>query len=158
MSAFTLLVNGTERRVQAPPQTSLLSVLREQLQLTGTKYGCGEGMCGACTVLMDGKAVRSCRTPLAEAAGRKILTIEGLERNGQLHPVQAAFLRQEALQCGFCTPGMILSAIGLLTANPNPSEAEIVRSMNGNLCRCGTYPRIVAAIKQAAAARGGLRG
>jgi aerobic-type carbon monoxide dehydrogenase small subunit (CoxS/CutS family) len=152
MSTFTLHVNGAERHVDAPPDLSLLSVLREQLQLTGTKYGCGEGRCGACTVLLDGKPVRSCRTPMSAAAGKKILTIEGLEQNGRLHPVQTAFLQQEALQCGYCTPGMILSAVGLLNENRNPSEAEIVRFMNGNICRCGTYPRIVAAVKQAAEA------
>jgi aerobic-type carbon monoxide dehydrogenase small subunit (CoxS/CutS family) len=152
MSAFTVHVNGKEQRVEAPLEESLLSVLRDRLQLTGTKYGCGEGQCGACTVLMDGKPVRSCRTPISAIAGKKIVTIEGLEENGRLHPVQAAFLRQEALQCGYCTSGMILSAVGLLAANPNPSEAEIVRFMNGNICRCGTYPRIVAAVKQAAEA------
>ncbi len=150
MSALILLVNGEERQVQAPPEESLLSVLHNRLELTGTKYGCGEGQCGACTVLLDGKPVRSCLTSVSAAAGKKITTIEGLARNGQLHPVQAAFLQQEAFQCGYCTPGMIVSAAGLLTANANPSDAEIVQFMNGNMCRCGAYPRIVAAVRQAA--------
>ena len=152
MGALDLAVNGTQRRVEAPPEESLLSVLRNRLQLTGTKYGCGEGQCGACTVLLDGRAVRSCRTPVSEAAGRKITTIEGLEKNGRLHPVQAAFLEEEAFQCGYCTPGMIVSAAGLLAANGNPSEEEIAGRMNGNICRCGTYPRILAAVKRAAQA------
>jgi aerobic-type carbon monoxide dehydrogenase small subunit (CoxS/CutS family) len=150
MCAFILHVNGADRRVEAQPEESLLSVLRDRLQLTGTKYGCGEGMCGACTVLLDGKPVRSCRMPVSAVAGKKVVTIEGLEQHGQLHPVQTAFLKEEAFQCGYCTSGMILSAVGLLAAKPNPSEAEIVNSMNGNICRCGTYPRIVAAVRQAA--------
>ena len=152
MSALNLVVNGTQRRVEAPPEESLLSVLRNRLLLTGTKYGCGEGQCGACTVLLDGRAVRSCRTPVSEAAGKKITTIEGLEKNGRLHPVQAAFLEEEAFQCGYCTPGMIVSAAGLLEGNGNPSEEEIAGRMNGNICRCGTYPRILAAVKRAAQA------
>lgn len=150
MSALVLNVNGSERQVDAPPDESLLSVLRNSLQLTGTKYGCGEGQCGACTVLIDGRPVRSCRTPVSQAAGKKITTIEGLEQNGKLHPVQAAFLEQEALQCGYCTSGMILSAVALLNAIPNPTDDDIVRQMNGNVCRCGTYARILAAVKQAA--------
>jgi aerobic-type carbon monoxide dehydrogenase small subunit (CoxS/CutS family) len=152
MGALDLVVNGTRRRVEAPPEESLLSVLRNRLQLTGTKYGCGEGQCGACTVLLDGRAVRSCRTPVSEAAGKKVTTIEGLEKSGRLHPVQAAFLEEEAFQCGYCTPGMIISAAGLLAANGNPSEEEIAGRMNGNICRCGTYPRILAAVKRAAQA------
>ncbi len=151
MSVFTLAVNGVERRVEAAPEETLLSVLRNRLELTGTKYGCGEGQCGACTVLLEGKPTRSCLTALSAAAGKKIVTIEGLEQNGRLHPVQAAFLEQEAFQCGYCTPGMILGAVGLLTAKPSASEADIVQTMNGHICRCGTYPRIVAAVKQAAA-------
>src|SRR2546430_208194 len=150
MSTLLLTVNGAERRVEAPPDESLLSVLRNRLQLTGTKYGCGEGECGACTVLLDGKPVRSCRIHVSAAAGRKITTIEGLARDGHLHPVQDAFLQQEAFQCGYCTPGMIISAAGLLEANQNPSVEQIARAMNGNVCRCGTYPRIVAAVQQAA--------
>jgi aerobic-type carbon monoxide dehydrogenase small subunit (CoxS/CutS family) len=152
MSALNLVVNGTQRRVEAPPEESLLSVLRNRLLLTGTKYGCGEGQCGACTVLLDGRPVRSCRTAVSEAAGKKITTIEGLEKNGRLHPVQAAFLEEEAFQCGYCTPGMIVSAVGLLEGNGNPSEEEIAGRMNGNICRCGTYPRILAAVKRAAQA------
>ncbi len=155
MSALTLNINGQERRVEAPPEESLLSVLRNRLQLTGTHYGCGEGQCGACTVLLEGKPVRSCRTPVAAAAGKKITTIEGLAQDGRLHPVQQAFLEQEAFQCGYCTSGMIVSAAGLLSANPHPSAQQIVDFMNGNLCRCGTYPRIVAAVQQAAQARKG---
>ena len=145
-----LMVNGKEQQVSAPPDEPLLWVLREKLDLTGTKYGCGEGQCGACTVLLDGKAVRSCLTPFSAASGKKIVTIEGLERNGALHPVQQAFLAEEALQCGYCTSGMILSAVALLEKSPQPSDDEIVRSMNGNICRCGTYPHIVAAVRQAA--------
>jgi aerobic-type carbon monoxide dehydrogenase small subunit (CoxS/CutS family) len=152
MSARTLIVNGVERGVDAPPEESLLSVLRNRLDLTGTKYGCGEGQCGACTVLLDGNPVRSCRTAASEAAGKKITTIEGLERNGRLHPVQSAFLEVEAFQCGYCTPGMIVSAVALLRNNANPSEEEIVGGMAANICRCGTYPRILAAVRRAAQA------
>jgi aerobic-type carbon monoxide dehydrogenase small subunit (CoxS/CutS family) len=152
MSKLLLVVNGTERRVEAPPEESLLSVLRNRLQLTGTKYGCGEGQCGACTVLLDGRAARSCRTTVFEAAGKKITTIEGLEKNGRLHPVQAAFLEVEAFQCGYCTPGMIVSAVGLLESNRNPSEEEIAGRLTGNICRCGTYPRILAAVQRASQA------
>ncbi|HUK88028.1 MAG TPA: (2Fe-2S)-binding protein [Terriglobales bacterium] len=154
MSAVVLKLNGEERRLEAPPEESLLSVLRNRLQLTGTKYGCGEGQCGACTVLLDGRPVRSCRTPVSAAVGRKIITIEGLAPDGRLHPVQQAFLDQEAFQCAYCTSGMIVSAAGLLSANPHPSAEEIVRFMNGNICRCGTYPRILAAVQQAAQAMG----
>ncbi len=129
---------------------ALLSVLRNRLDLTGTKYGCGEGQCGACTVLLDGKPIRSCRTPVSSAAGKRITTIEGLEQDGRLHPVQQAFLDNEAFQCGYCTPGMIMGAVALLTSNPRPSEQEILRGMQGHICRCGTYQRIVAAVEQAA--------
>jgi aerobic-type carbon monoxide dehydrogenase small subunit (CoxS/CutS family) len=149
--SISLLVNGVRHEVDPSPDQPLLSVLRDNLSLTGAKYGCGEGQCGACTVLLDGKPVRSCRTSVASAQNKKITTVEGLEQSGKLHPVQEAFLREEAFQCGYCTPGMLLSAVALLTSNPNPSEQEIVRLMNGNICRCGTYPRIVAAVQQAAA-------
>lgn len=142
-----LTVNGQSVEVAAGPERTLLSVLREELDLTGAKYGCGEGQCGACTVLVGGAAVRSCTTLLKSVAGRPVVTIEGLERDGALHPMQQAFLDKSAFQCGFCTPGMILAAVGLTAKNPKPSEAEIRRSMNGNICRCGTYNRIVAAIR-----------
>jgi len=149
MDAIAVVVNGKQYQVEASPDQPLLWVLRDHLQLTGTKYGCGEGQCGACTVLLEGKAVRSCLTPLSAAAGKKIITIEGIEQNGTLHPVQEAFLREEAFQCGYCTSGMILSAVALLANNKSPSEAEILHAMNGNICRCGAYPRIVAAVQQA---------
>jgi aerobic-type carbon monoxide dehydrogenase small subunit (CoxS/CutS family) len=136
--AYVLEVNGTEHRVDVPGERSLLSVLRDELDLTGTKYGCGEGQCGACTVLLDGRPVRSCRTQVASAANKKITTIEGLEANGRLHPVQQAFLDVEAFQCAYCTSGMIVSAVGLLNRIPNPSEQDIRQHMNGNVCRCGT--------------------
>ena len=151
-AAIILSVNGKQRRVEAPPDESLLSVLRNRLQLTGTKYGCGEGECGACTVLLDGRAVRSCQIPTGQAVGKKVTTIEGLERDGRLHPVQEAFLEAEAFQCGYCTPGMVLSAVALVHSHPNPTDREIASSMAGNICRCGTYPRIVAAVKRAGAA------
>ena len=145
-----LYVNGVRHRLEVEPNRSLLSVLREDLDLTGTKYGCGEGQCGACTVLVAGRAVRSCTTPVHLVAGRSITTIEGLARDGRLHPLQEAFLEVGALQCGYCTPGMIMSGVALLNVNPDPSEAEIIRFMNGNICRCGTYGRIVRAIQRAA--------
>ena len=155
MEVTELVVNGTRRRVEGDAERNLLGVLRDELDLTGAKYGCGEAQCGACTVLVDGQPVRSCVTPLRAAAGKQITTIEGLERNGRLHPLQQAFLEADALQCGYCTPGMILSGVGLLKRNPRPSEAEIVRAMNGNVCRCGAYPRIVAAVRRAAEIGGG---
>ena len=142
-----LRVNGQAHKVDVEPDRSLLSVLREDLDLTGAKYGCGEGQCGACTVLLDGVAVRSCITPVKAAAGKQITTIEGLEQNGKLHPLQQAFLEADAFQCGYCTPGMIMSGVSLLKKNPNPSGPEIVKAMQGNVCRCGTYPRIVAAVR-----------
>lgn len=154
MREIVLNVNGAEHRVPAAEDEMLLYVLRDRLNLTGTKYGCGEGQCGACTVLIDGRATRSCQMHATAVSGRKITTIEGLESDGKLHPVQQAFLEEEAFQCSYCTPGMILSAIGLLKANPKPSDEEIIRGMNGNICRCGTYPRIVAAIRRAAEAGG----
>lgn len=151
MSKITELhVNGTSRTVDADADTSLLSVLRDQLDLTGSKYGCGEGQCGACTVLIDGFPRRSCITKVGAAAGKKITTIEGLAPDGNLHPVQQAFLTVNAFQCGYCTSGMIMSAAAFLKSNPSPTEPEIVRFMQGNVCRCGTYQRIVAAIQRAA--------
>ena len=150
MAALILLINGREHQLDVPSDLPLLYILREHLQMTGTKYGCGEGQCGACTVLFDGKPVRSCRTPVSQARGKRITTIEGLARGSKLHPVQQAFVDQEAFQCAYCTPGMIMSAVGLLSSNPRPSDEEIMRFMNGNMCRCGTYGRIMAAIRQAA--------
>jgi len=154
MREITLNVNGAEHRAPAAEDEMLLYVLRDRLNLTGTKYGCGEGQCGACTVLIDGRPTRSCQMHATAVSGRKITTIEGLESDGKLHPVQQAFLDEEAFQCSYCTPGMIVSAVGLLQANPKPNDEEIVRGMNGNICRCGTYPRIVAAIRRAAEAGG----
>jgi nicotinate dehydrogenase subunit A len=145
-----LHVNGTRHRLNADPDRTLLSVLRDDLDLTGTKYGCGEGQCGACTVLIDGLPAHSCRMKVGAAAGRQITTIEGLETNGKLHPLQEAFLEVGAMQCGYCTPGMIVAGAGLLKKNPNPTADEIVKHMQGNICRCGTYPRIVDAIQRAA--------
>jgi aerobic-type carbon monoxide dehydrogenase small subunit (CoxS/CutS family) len=147
-------VNGSKRRIDADADRTLLSVLRDDLDLTGTKYGCGEGQCAACTVLIDGQPTRSCLTKVGTVAGKRIVTIEGLAPAGGLHPLQEAFLEADAMQCGWCTPGMILGAVGLLRKNPHPSEAEIVAGMNGHICRCGTYPRVVAAI-QTAAKKGG---
>lgn len=159
MPALTLTINGATVPVSAPADETLLSVLRNRLGLTGTKYGCGEGVCGACTVLIDGKAARSCQTPVGDAANAKITTIEGLERNGQLSPVQQAFLEESAFQCGYCTSGMIVRATALLHDTPHPTQAQIVSRMNGNVCRCGTYPRIIAAVQQAShlMAKGGAR-
>jgi aerobic-type carbon monoxide dehydrogenase small subunit (CoxS/CutS family) len=146
-----LIVNGTRRRLEADPQRSLLTVLREDLDLTGAKYGCGEGQCGACTVLIDGQATRSCLTKLGALAGKSVTTIEGLETGGQLHPLQQAFLDAGAMQCGYCTAGMIVAGASLLRRNPDPEEPEIRRALEGNVCRCGTYTRIVAAVRAAAA-------
>jgi aerobic-type carbon monoxide dehydrogenase small subunit (CoxS/CutS family) len=144
-----LEVNGVKRKVEADPETSLLEVLREDLGLTGTKYGCGESQCGACTVLIGGQPVHSCIASVGEAIGQPIVTIEGLEKNGKLHPVQQAFLDHGAMQCGYCASGMIMAAVGFLATNPNPTEAQIAGHMSGNICRCGAYPRMVAAIKEA---------
>ncbi len=146
---MTLHVNGSPRAVEVAPDARLLWVLRESLNLTGTKYGCGEGQCGACTVLVDGRATRSCTARVSAMAGRRIETIESLARDGSLHPVQQAFLDHEALQCGFCTPGMIMTAVALLKSAPAPTPAAIVKAMDRNMCRCGTYARIVAAVQQA---------
>lgn len=149
MADFVLKVNGAELHVSAPADESLLFVLRDRLNLTGTKYGCGEGQCGACTVLLDGQPTRSCITPASGAAGTNITTIEGLEQNGQLSPVQQAFLEEGAFQCGYCTSGMVLCATALLRKTPHPTEEQIVAYMDGNICRCGTYPRIIDAVKRA---------
>jgi aerobic-type carbon monoxide dehydrogenase small subunit (CoxS/CutS family) len=157
MGEFVLNVNGADLRVTAPGEESLLSVLRNRLNLTGTKYGCGEGQCGACTVLIDSRPTRSCLTPASAATGAKITTIEGLEHNGVLSPVQQAFLDEGALQCGYCTSGMIMAATGLLRDTPHPTEEQIIQRMNGNICRCGTYPRILDAIKRASQAAGARR-
>lgn len=159
MAEFTLKINGKLVRVTAPPDEPLLWVLRYRLDMTGTKYGCGEGQCGACTVLLDGHATRSCLTPVETAAGASITTVEGLEQEGKLTPVQEAFLREDAMQCGYCTAGMVMSATALLREEKSPSDQQIVEAMNGNVCRCGTYPRIVAAVRLASrlAATGGGR-
>jgi aerobic-type carbon monoxide dehydrogenase small subunit (CoxS/CutS family) len=155
-SAGKVQVNGAVRKVTSSPQRRLLWVLREELDLTGAKYGCGQGQCGACTVLVAGKAVRSCVTALEDVAGRPVVTVEGLEKSGRLHPLQQAFLDEGALQCGYCTAGMIVSALALLAQKPDPSEEEVRQGLVGNICRCGTYPRIVAAVRRAAAVmRGG---
>lgn len=144
-----LNVNGKPYTIDARPGESLLSVLRDRLDLTGSKYGCGEGSCGACTVLVDGKASRSCILPAASAEGKKITTIEGIAQDGELHPVQKAFLKVDVFQCSYCAPGMVMSAVSLLENNPKPSKDDIIGAMQGNICRCGTYPRIVEAIQEA---------
>lgn len=155
--AIEVSVNGSPRHIEADPDTPLLRVLRDTLGLTGAKYGCGEGLCGACAVLVDGHAVNSCVTPLSAVAGSKVTTVEGLETNGRLHPMQQAFLDKGAMQCAYCTPGMILGAISLLNTKPAPTEADIVEAMDGHICRCGTYPRIVDAILLAASRQAGNR-
>jgi aerobic-type carbon monoxide dehydrogenase small subunit (CoxS/CutS family) len=143
----SLSVNGKKLPLNVDSQTSLLSALRDYLNLTGTKYGCGESQCGACTVLVDGVATRSCVTTVGRVAGKQITTIEGLETNGQLHPLQQAFIEADAMQCGYCTSGMIMTGAALLKNNPKPSRDEIVKAMDRNVCRCGTYLRIVKAIE-----------
>lgn len=148
-------VNGIRHNLDTDPDHTLLSVLRDDLGLTGAKYGCGEGQCGACTVLLDGKATRSCVTTVGAAAGKAITTIEGLAKEGKLHPVQEAFLAEGAMQCGYCVPGMILSACSLLSKTPQPTEEEIVRGMEGNICRCCAYGRMKSAVRRAA--QGGRR-
>jgi aerobic-type carbon monoxide dehydrogenase small subunit (CoxS/CutS family) len=153
-----LQINGAKKALDADGERSLLSVLRDDLGLTGCKYGCGEGECGACTVILDGKRVRSCKTPVADADGKPVRTIEGLATGDKLHPVQEAFLACGSMQCAYCTPGMIMSAVGLLESKPDCTRDDIVRGMNGNICRCGTYTRIIAAIEQAAKSmKGGAR-
>ncbi|MGA9768245.1 MAG: (2Fe-2S)-binding protein [Blastocatellia bacterium] len=158
MSAIELQINGTNRRLDVEADRKLLSVLRDELDLTGTKYGCGEGQCGACTVLIDGQPARSCLMAVGEATGRQITTIESLEKDGQLDPLQQAFLDAGAMQCGYCIPGMIMSGVGLLRKNAHPTNQEILRAMERNICRCGTYPRIFAAIRKVASSeKGGVR-
>jgi aerobic-type carbon monoxide dehydrogenase small subunit (CoxS/CutS family) len=147
-----LVVNQKRYRLEVPSDRMLLWVLRDDLRLTGSKYGCGEGQCGACTVLIDGVATRSCITPASSVERKQITTIEGLAQNGRLHPLQEAFIQADAMQCGYCTPGMIVSGAALLKKNPHPSSADIREVMEGNVCRCGTYPRIVAAVQMAARA------
>ena len=148
MAKVTALnVNGKKLSVDVDSSESLLIVLRDNLNLTGTKYGCGEAQCGACTVLLDGQAVRSCVTPVSRAADKKITTIEGLEKDGKLHPLQEAFIKVDAMQCAYCTSGMIMSACSLLSEIPKPSHKDIVDALDGNICRCGVYQRIVEAIQ-----------
>jgi aerobic-type carbon monoxide dehydrogenase small subunit (CoxS/CutS family) len=149
-NSLEIEVNGKRYAVKYPGDTPLLYVLRDELGLSGTKYGCGEGQCGACTVLLGGAPRRSCQIPVSAAAGRPITTIEGLEQNGKLHPVQQAFLDAGAFQCAYCTSGMIMSSVGLLKTNPNPTPADVVQGLQGNLCRCGTHPRIMEAVLNAA--------
>ena len=143
-------LNGKPKTLTIDSKRMLLWVLRTDIGLTGTKYGCGVGLCGACTVLVDNKAVRSCRFPVKDVKGKDVITIEGLAENGKLHPIQQTFIKHDALQCGFCTPGMILNAYSLLLRNPQPSRAEIVKDMDYNLCRCGSHTRIIQAIQAAA--------
>jgi isoquinoline 1-oxidoreductase alpha subunit len=150
MAPFTLEINDRQQIVDADPEMPLLWVLRDLLNMTGTKYGCGIGLCGACTVHMDGAAIRSCQTSLASASGRRIVTIEGLASNG-LHPVQEAWIAEQVPQCGYCQPGQIMSAAALLARNPHPADADVDQAMAGNLCRCATYFRIRNAIRRAAA-------
>ena len=156
MAATThLQINGAPREVAADRERSLLSVLRDDLLLTGCKYGCGEGECGACTVLVDGQAVRSCITSLGDCAGKRITTVEGLAPEGKLHPVQQAFVEAGAMQCGYCTTGMIMSGVALLERHPQPTRSQICDGMEGNVCRCGTYARIIAALQRAGELRKG---
>ena len=149
MPPYSLTVNGQRRRVDVAADTPLLWVLRDALELTGTKYGCGMALCGSCTVHLDGRPIRSCTTPITAAAGRRVLTIEGLSRDGS-HPVQRAWVEEDVVQCGYCQPGQIMSAAALLAAKPDPTDAEIDQAMSGNVCRCGTYQRVRAAIHRAA--------
>jgi aerobic-type carbon monoxide dehydrogenase small subunit (CoxS/CutS family) len=147
-------VNGRSRTLATDPQRPLLEVLREDLQLTGTKYGCGEGKCGACTVLVGGKSVHACMTPVGDVAGQSVATIEGLAEGEKLHPVQEAFLAESAFQCGYCTPGMIMAVVGLLNAQPRPTESEVLSRMEGQICRCCGYPRLLKAVRRALAGAG----
>jgi aerobic-type carbon monoxide dehydrogenase small subunit (CoxS/CutS family) len=161
MSAIRLSINKHSYSVDVDPQTSLLTILRDHLDLTGSKYGCGEGQCGACTVLVEGRAQRSCITKVETIAQKRITTIEGLAQDDQLHPMQEAFLEAGAMQCGYCTPGMIMSAVSLVNRNPHPTRDDIVDLMDGNVCRCGTYARIISAVEtgaKAMAERGSAKG
>jgi len=151
MATYSLRINGRTRQVEGEPDDNLLAALRYELDLTGSKFGCGEGFCGACTVLVGDQATRACVTRLAALGGAAITTIEGLAPGDRLHPVQEAFLEAEAFQCGYCTPGMVMAVVGLLRGNPAPTEQDIAKVLDRNVCRCGTYPRIVQAIKLAAA-------
>ena len=150
MPRYSLLINGRVHEIDGDPADTLLAVLRSDLGLTGSKFGCGEGYCGACTVLVDGQVTRSCTARLAAVAGKQVTTIEAIADGNRLHPVQEAFLETEAFQCGYCTPGMVMATIGLLRTNPDPSEQDIAKVLDRNVCRCGTYPRIVEAVKLAA--------
>jgi len=150
-------LNGKSTRLTVDGERMLLWILRSDMGLTGTKYGCGEGFCGACTVLVNNKAVRSCQFPVKDVKGKEVITIEGLSENGKLHPIQEAFIKHDALQCGFCTPGMILSAYSLLYENPQPTQSEIIQGMNDNLCRCGAHIRIIQAIQTASKEMKGVR-
>jgi aerobic-type carbon monoxide dehydrogenase small subunit (CoxS/CutS family) len=150
LETFTIQVNGIGRTIRANRTTPLLSILREHLHLTGAKPGCGEGQCGACTVLLAGEPVRSCLTAVGDVGERPVQTIEGLAQGSALHPVQQAFLDTSAFQCGYCTPGMIMASVGLLSKNPHPTVSEIQGELAGNVCRCGTYSRIIQAVQQAA--------
>jgi carbon-monoxide dehydrogenase small subunit len=149
-ATITLTVNGKKRTVTTDTQRPLLDVLREDLDITGCKYGCGEGLCGACSVLMEGQRIMSCVTPAVQADNKTITTVEGLVQGDALHPVQEAFLAEGAMQCGYCTPGMILTAVGLLEKNPDPTDEEIVAAMNANICRCNGYVKIMSAVRHAA--------
>lgn len=154
---FRFILNGKTVRLSSSPERSLLWVLRSDFELTGTKYSCGEGFCGACTVLVNNEVVLSCQYPVQNVNGKEVMTIEGLAKNGNLHPLQTAFMQHNALQCGFCTPGMILGAYSLLLKNPQPSYREIVEALEGNLCRCSSYNRIIEAIQTTARTMKGLR-
>jgi isoquinoline 1-oxidoreductase alpha subunit len=153
MADITLRVNGSEHKVNVPPETPLLWVLRDTLQMTGTKFGCGAGLCGACTVHVEGAAVRSCSTPVSQAVGKNILTIEGLSANGA-HPLQQAWIAEQVPQCGYCQTGQVMAAAALLAKTPRPTDEQINQAMSGNICRCGTYDRIRKAIHRAAAGAG----
>jgi aerobic-type carbon monoxide dehydrogenase small subunit (CoxS/CutS family) len=150
MARYVIRVNGRDREIDAEPDDNLLAILRYDWGLTGSRYGCGEGQCGACTVLLDGAAARSCVTRIASIGTKAVTTIEALGEGDRLHPVQQAFLDAEAFQCGYCTSGMIMAAVGLLRTNPNPSEQDVARLLDRNVCRCGTYPRIIRAVRMAA--------
>jgi len=158
MANFKLLINGRQHNVDTIPERSLLSVLRDDLDLTGAKYGCGEGQCGACTVLLDGAPARSCLTPVQAATGRTITSIEGIASGDKLHPLQQAFMDVDAMQCGYCTPGMIMSGVALLRRKPDATDADIRQALQGNICRCGTYPRIIEAVRRAAVAAKQVKG